>query len=66
MENEEQFIAVYDGYVGMGNTLEIAFGDLINTCRESPDMEEVTFFKGKELRIKMQLVEYDENDATQN
>lgn len=60
MEKQDVMIAVYDGYAGIADSLELAFADLQNTLRSDIDVNEIDFYKSQKIKVEMQLVEIDE------
>lgn len=59
---QEQIIAIYDGGVGLGGTIEEAYENLCRTQRGIFEISDVSFFRAREIKVKMQLIEINGTD----
>lgn len=59
---QEQIIAIYDDSVGLGDTIEVAYENLCIIQRGIFEISDVSFFRAREIKVKMQLIEINGTD----
>lgn len=59
---QEQIIAIYDDSVGLGDTIEAAYENLCTIQRGIFEINDVSFFRAREIKVKMQLIEINGTD----
>lgn len=47
------YIALYEGAFGEGSTIEEAYMDLKDSYSSDIDIDDITFIKGKEVKVKI-------------
>lgn len=50
------YLARHDTICGIGNTPDEAFDDLKDSCPRDPDINEVSFYEIKEIKVKQTIL----------
>ena len=56
MDPDKVYLARYDEYVGVGDTLQKAYEDLKESITRIEDENEIVFYKGTQIKVAHQFV----------